>query len=345
MTKAGHVRSGRAGRSLLAHVETWRPYTLWYVGLVGLGGAALTAGPQHPWRLLAAWAAPTAGWIGAHYIGDYFDRALDAGSKPHRPIPSDRLRPATALACGCACLAVLAVLAVAGGWGTTAAAALGVCAIVGYSRWCKARGLAGNLVRGALGAVALLYGAAVAGHWPPTTTLLTLLVLALAFGLHDTMSNLVGTLRDIEGDRAGGYATLPVSRGTPLAVWTAVALYAAMTGAALAGGVLAGGPHYFVTLAVVVALGVAALVPLVAHRDTMPVTVALRAHAVLVVERVVLASAVVGLGLGAGWQLGLVIPLAALTWWTQTTMRTRHELGSIRTIPAVTMPKSPVEDA
>ena len=339
--------AGRARRILLAHVETWRPYTLWYIGLVGLGGAALVTGPHQPWRLFAAWAAPTAGWLGAHYLGDYFDRVLDAGSKPHRPIPSGRLRPATALACGCVWIAVLAVLAVAGGWGTTVAAVLGVCGIVGYSRWFKRHGMAGNLVRGALGAVALLYGVAVAGHWPSTATLVTLLVLAAAFWLHDTMSNLVGTLRDIDGDRLGGYATLPVRRGTPLAVWTVLALYAAMTVAALAAGLLAARGdrlHYLVTMTVVVALGVTALAPLVAHRAAMPAAAALRAHAVLVVERVVLASAVVGLGLGVGWQLALVIPLALLTWSTQSAMRTRHELGSARTVPAVAVLTSPVED-
>ena len=45
------------------------------------------------------------------------------------------------------------------------------------------------------------------------------------------------------------------------------------------------------------------MTPLVAHRADMPVVVALRAHSVLVVERVVLASALVGLGLGIGMQL------------------------------------------
>lgn len=337
---------GRARRTLLAHVETWRPYTLWYIGLVGLGGAALAGGSQQPWRLLAAWAGPTVGWLGAHYLGDYFDRTLDAGSKLHRPIPSGRLSPAMALACGCACMAVLAVLAVVSGWGTTVAALLAVCGIVAYSRWLKARGVAGNLVRGALGAVALLYGAAVVGHWPAARTLIVLLVLAVAFWLHDTMTNLVGTLRDVDGDRAGGYATLPVRRGTAPAVWTAVAAYAAMTAAALAAGLLDPHPdrlHYVVTLAVVVALGGIALAPLVAHRTAMPAAAALRAHAVLVVERVVLASAVVGLGLGVGWQLALVIPLVVLTWWTQSAMRARHELGSAIAAPAVPILRSSAE--
>ncbi|SCF00807.1 UbiA family prenyltransferase [Micromonospora mirobrigensis] len=320
-----------AGRALRAHVETWRPYTLWYVGLVGLAGAAVADGPHHPLLLLSAWAAPTAGWLGGHYLGDYFDRELDAGSKPHRPIPSRRLGARAALRCGWACFAVLAVLALSGGWGTTAAALAAGFGIVAYSRWCKARGIAGNLVRGALGAVALLYGALAVGTAPDrSSSVAVLLALAVAFWSHDAMSNLVGTLRDVDGDRAGGYRTLPVRRGVPFAVRTVVALYAGTLGAALTAGLLADRgdrPAYLATLLVVLLAGIAALAPLVGHRDDMPVVVALRAHSVLVVERVVLASAVVGLGLGGGVQLALALPLVGLTWWAQRAMRARHELG------------------
>ena len=329
---------------LRAHVETWRPYTLWYVGLVGLGGAVVVGAGQ-PWRLAAAWAAPTAAWLGGHYLGDYFDRHLDAGSKPHRPIPSGRLGPRTAVLCGGLCVAVVIAIAVAGGWRTTLAAVVGVLGIIAYSRWAKARGIAGNLVRGALGGIALLYGASAAGEWPVSATA-ALLVLAAVFWLHDTMSNLVGTLRDIDGDRAGGFTTLAVRRGTSHAVWTVLGLYTAMIATALAGGLLIGvGDRavYLGTLAVVAALGVAALAPLVAHRAELPVTTALRAHEVLVLERLVLASGVVGLGLGVGWQLGLLVPLAVLTWWTQHTMRTRHELGTARAVTAFAPRPVPVE--
>jgi geranylgeranylglycerol-phosphate geranylgeranyltransferase len=330
------VSGAGAARALRAHVETWRPYTLWYVGLVGLGGAALIAGEHHPWRLFGAWAAPTLGWLGGHYLGDYFDRELDAGSKPHRPIPSGRLSPRTAAICGAVCFAALAVLAVASGWATTVAALFGALGIVAYSRWLKARGVAGNLIRGALGAIALLYGAAAVGSRPSAGTAAALLTLALAFWLHDTASNLVGTLRDIDGDRAGGYSTLPVRRGSEFAVRTVLGLYAGAAAAALAGGLLAGTvdrpaggsrPLYLLTLLVVLGLGLLALAPLVPYRRSMPVPVALRAHAVLVLERVVLAAAVVGLGLGLRWQLALAVPLVALTGWTQSRMRSRHELG------------------
>jgi len=271
--------TARGAAALRAHVETWRPYTLWYVGLVGLAGAG-QAGGHRLWPLVAAWATPTAGWLGGHYLGDYADRRLDAMAKPYRPIPSGRLAPRHALACAYACFAAVAVLAVAGGVGTSAVAVLAVAGIVGYSRWFKASGVAGNLVRGALGAAALMYGVVAARP---------------------------GAL-----DRA------------------AVATSAAIVATAVAAGVLHG-PRgrwwYLATLAVALVLGVAALRPVVTARRTMPAAVALRAHGLLVIERLLLASAAVGLGLGPAWQYGLAVPMIALTWWTQSLMRAHHELG------------------
>ncbi|HEV2639438.1 MAG TPA: UbiA family prenyltransferase [Actinocrinis sp.] len=309
----------RVRTTALAHLQTWRPYTVWYVGLLGLAGAGL-AGERRPLWLAVAWATPTVGWLGGHYLSDYFDRDLDAASKPHRPIPSGRLAPGVALACGVAAMIAVGVLAVVSGRSTAVIAVCAVAAVVAYGRWLKATGLSGNLIRGLLGALALLYGAAVV---PKIDS--KVLVFALAFWLHDSASNLVGTLRDVAGDRAGGYQTLPVRRGTPVAVWTSSALYTAAIGAAAVGG--GARPAYLATLAAVAAVGVVAFTPLVRMRAALPVPAALRAHEVLVVERLGLAAGVVGLGLGAAPAVALLVPMAALTWWTQRRMRTWYELG------------------
>jgi geranylgeranylglycerol-phosphate geranylgeranyltransferase len=318
--------TARTGTSL-AHLRTWRPYTLWYIGLVGLAGAGL-AGTGEWWRLFAAWAAPTVGWVGGHYLSDWFDRDLDAIAKPHRPIPSGMLPASTALACGVGSLTAVVLLSIAGGWRTLAVAVTAAAAIVSYGYVLKARGVAGNLVRGLLGALTLLYGAALGGSlggWP-------LVLLTVAFWAHDASSNLVGTLRDIDGDRAGGYRTVPVRFGIRTAFTVALALYTIAMVTALAAGLAAGpGPRQFTYLAGLVLTGLAGLAAFaVIGRGTPGLTpaAALRAHEILVLERVWFAATVVALGLGVVPACVVALPLLAVTWWTQGVMRSAYEFGT-----------------
>ncbi|MFK3984768.1 UbiA family prenyltransferase [Micromonospora sp. NPDC050397] len=332
------TRSWRA--ALHAHVQTWRPYTLWYVGLLGLAGAGLTGGRHEPWDLLAAWATPTVGWIGGHYLGDWFDRELDAIGKPHRPIPSGRLPATTALACGIACLAVVGALTVRGGWPTALVALLAAGGIIAYSRGLKARGLSGNLTRGLLGALALLYGALL----DPGPYLWALVPFVVAIWAHDTASNLVGTLRDVVGDRAGGYRTVPVRHGLRVATRTAAGCYAVALAAAVVGGVAApdgpvhtgGRTSYLWLLAVIAVAGVAVFVTLLVHRGDPSVRTALRAHEFLVLERIGLAGAMVSLGFGPAPALALMVPILLVSGWSQARMRTGYELGP--PVPAAPMP-------
>jgi 4-hydroxybenzoate polyprenyltransferase/geranylgeranylglycerol-phosphate geranylgeranyltransferase len=316
----------RAG--VIAHLQTWRLYTFWYVGFLGLAGAGLSPGPHEGLRMFAAWAVPTLGWLGGHYLSDYFDRELDAIAKPHRPIPSGRLPARVALGCGVLAMLCVAALAVLSGWRTSLVAVLAVAAVLAYGLRLKALGIAGNLVRGALGALALLYGAAAV----PPLDWAVLLPFVAAFWLHDTCSNLVGTLRDVDGDRAGGYRTLPVTHGTATGVGVALSLYALTLLAAAWGGVLAAPAGrfgwYLAALAAVAVFGLAAIVPMLSRRHQLLARDALRAHELLVLERLCLAAAVIGLGLGA-WQAALLLaPALILTWWSQRTLRTWYEFGA-----------------
>ncbi len=297
--------------TLLAHLRTWRPYTLWYIGLVGLAGAGLT-GTGEWWRLAAAWAAPTVGWIGGHYLSDWFDRDLDAIAKPHRPIPSGMLPARTALTCGIVCLTAVVLLSIAGGWRTLAVAVAAAAAIISYGYVLKARGIAGNLVRGLLGALTLLYGAALGGSltgWP-------LALLAAAFWAHDTASNLVGTMRDVDGDRAGGYRTVPVRFGIRATFALALTLYTVTLAAALAAGLAADpGPRrlaFLAGLALTALAGTAAFAVIGRGTPGLSPAAALRAHAILVLERVWFAATVVALGTGIVPAFVLAIPLLPL---------------------------------
>ncbi|MER6142330.1 UbiA family prenyltransferase [Streptomyces sparsogenes] len=325
-----HLRSRTPlSTRLLAHLQTWRPYTLWYPGLVGLAGAALAGGDPPARWLAVAWAAPTLGWVAGHYLGDWFDRRLDAISKPQRPIPSGRLSPRAAVAAGLVCATAMTGLALWANWRSVAVAAAAAAGIVAYSRVLKGRGLSGNVMRGALTALALLFGAMAVQAWPPWHAL----PFALAFWAHDTASNLVGTVRDVDGDREGGYATLPVRRGVRRAAHTAAALYlAALATAAVA---LAATPSSAsppdgpagaaVLLAAAAGCGGCAFAPLLRSPGRITAPRALRAHQVLVAERLVLAAAVLATGAGTAPALAVLVPCLAVSVVTQARMRAAYE--------------------
>ncbi|MEU0536176.1 UbiA family prenyltransferase [Amycolatopsis tolypomycina] len=292
---------------LSAHVQTWRPYTLAYPGLVGMAGAALPPGPPAWWQPALAWAAATLGWVAGHYLGDYFDRDLDAISKPQRPIPSGRLSARTAWWTGSALAAAVLVTLVAVNWRVSVLALVTVAVMVAYSAVLKSRGLSGNLARGTATALALVCGALLAHPVPPPATA----VVAVAFLCHDTASNLVGTLRDIDGDKRGGYRTFPVRHGARATVRLVAVLYAVAVGALFAAA------PFTVLLPAAAALGIAALWVL---RTVTPGR-ALRAHEVLVVERLVLAAALLPPALGVPVLIVVLVP----TLVTQRRMRARYE--------------------
>ncbi|MFF1417765.1 UbiA family prenyltransferase [Streptomyces sp. NPDC058280] len=313
------------GGALRAHLETWRPYTLAYPGVVGLAGAAAGGGTATAGALLAAWAAPTLGWLGGHYLGDYFDRDLDAIGKPQRPIPSRRLSPGTARACGIGAVLAAAVVTVLVNWPVVIAVFVALAGVIAYSLVLKGRGILGNAVRGVLTAIAVLFGAAVTvGVGDPPSW--RALPVAIVFLLHDTASNLVGTLRDVRGDRAGGYRTLPVRRGLPFAIRTASALHLSALLVAAAGTAFTDHPTvYLVLLVITASAGVPAFVPLLRSGAAPTARLALRSHEVLVGERLVLAGAVLAGGWGPVAGLAVLLPLLAISLVTQRRMRARHE--------------------
>jgi len=323
--RPGGVGTGRPGfrAGCVAHLWTWRPYTLWYVGLVGLAGGALASSDHPITPMLAAWSVPTLVWVAAHYLGDYFDRRLDAISKPQRPIPSGRLRPGVAVTCGWACVCSALVIAVIVNWRTAVVVAGAALGVVLYSRMFKARGVLGNLTRGVLTAAAFLFGSMMSTPLPPYQ----LLPMAAVFLAHDTASNLVGTVRDVDGDRAGGYQTLTVRHGVRFAVLTAMCFYTTAIVVATTGASLI--PHssndYLVFVVAAASLGFTSFGMLLGAGSGLTARAALRAHEVLVVERVVLASALIVPGLGLPAAVALLVPALVVTGLSQATMRSRHE--------------------
>ncbi|WP_225730026.1 MULTISPECIES: UbiA family prenyltransferase [unclassified Nocardia] len=308
-------------RNWLAHMETCRPYTLAYPGLTGLAGAALTGAPT-PAQWVTAWLAPTLVWTGGLYLGDYFDRELDGVGKPHRPIPSGRLTPRTAVLTGICCVAAAFAVSALVEPRAVAIALAGAAGTVGYSRVLKRHGILGNLARGALTGLVLIFAATLVHGWPAPLVL----GWAAVFCLQDTGSNIVGTVRDIAGDRACGYRTVSVVYGGVFANRCAAACFAvAVLGALALHGISADLGSGLLLAAI--CLGIRAYGPVLGSGPIDP-RKALRTHEILVAERLVLAAAVAANGLGGPATLGILAAALAISLSTQLLLRGRHEFGN-----------------
>ncbi len=198
---------------LFSHIETWRPYTVLWCGLLSFSGACLMFHGLPPTiHIFLVLIIPILGWIAGLYLSDYLDVHLDMIQKAHRPIPSGRIQPNEALICGgvfaCSGICLTILLGIQNLILAVCAAFLVFC----YARITKPLGLLGNLNRGALAVVSFLFGVFSFGGSLATIPL-SIWLLCIVFLLHDMNTNLVGTLRDMESDKKGGYHTIPVSFG------------------------------------------------------------------------------------------------------------------------------------
>lgn len=310
---------------LLAHVEACRPDTIFYAGTVGLSGAILTNPDAEPRLLFLAWLVPTLAWIASLYGGDYFDRDLDALTKPHRPIPSGRIRPGTARNAMVLLIGAGGLLAMLVNPLTALLAIPATIFGIAYARWLKGKGLWGNTSRGLPTALTVLYGSMVVQPLPAPE----LAILAVMLWIHDSGSNLLGALCDRDGDRLGGYLTYPVQYGDEATVrgltrfficWVTLALISPVF---LANRIdLAG---YYGPLAVAVALGWISLRSVIRAPRPIPRAVGLRAHEIVVIERIILGTFLIAAASRVGLALSIGVPSMLFTVLARRLMRRRYE--------------------
>jgi 4-hydroxybenzoate polyprenyltransferase/geranylgeranylglycerol-phosphate geranylgeranyltransferase len=152
------------------------------------------------------------------------------------------------------------------------------------------------------------------------------LLLCVVVFLHDAASNLVGTIRDVEGDLSGGYSTVPVVYGVPFAVALAagLALATVVSSIVLLGFQRAPALSWALFLGSLVLSGWA-YVPLWRRRTSLTRVQALTAHKWLVAERLVLICAFLASALAPAVTLSLLAVAVALTISTQFYLRDRYE--------------------
>lgn len=317
-------------QKLFAHLETMRPYTLLWCGLVSLAGASLRYGDIPPIRIaLLVFFIPILGWIAGLYLADYYDKTLDAIQKPHRPIPSGRISSREALIVGAAYaiigLGLTLLLPLINIVLVFIAGALVLC----YAKYTKAKGLLGNFNRGAMTVMTYLFGV-----FSIDTTFaipVSLWMLSLVFFFHDTNSNIIGAIRDVHGDKAGGYVTTPVKYGIRLTLIISVALtimYLLLTVGIISFFPLVLYPTYFLLL---FSIGILILcvmyLILFTSINTLTRKQSLYAHELFVAERILFSSAfIVGIASSHMLSFSLCIVSLVITLLSQHLLRERYEL-------------------
>jgi 4-hydroxybenzoate polyprenyltransferase/geranylgeranylglycerol-phosphate geranylgeranyltransferase len=209
--------------AVFAHLETWRPYTIFWCGLVSLAGACISYGDFPPIKnALLAFFIPMIGWIAGLYALDFTDRKLDTIQKKHRPIPSGRLSPKNAIIFAIILSIIGFILSFLLGFYNVFLVFIVAISVIIYAKLTKSRGIIGNINRGFITMIAFLFGVFSVNN----TILISegVLLISLIFLIHDTNSNLVGAIRDKEGDKIGGYMTVPVKYGDKNSVFISLIL-------------------------------------------------------------------------------------------------------------------------
>jgi len=198
---------------LFAHIEIWRPYTVIWCGLVSLAGACLANGdfPLLTTAILVT-IIPMMGWIAGLYLIDFIDRKLDIIQKPHRPIPSGRIKREEAFIFGAFFVIIGFLLTFLLNPINLFLIFIVAVLVFSYAKFTKSRGIIGNLNRGLVTVSAYFFGVFSINLPIPSMTIY-IWFFSLVFLIHDTNSNIVGAIRDIEGDKKGGYITIPVKLG------------------------------------------------------------------------------------------------------------------------------------
>jgi geranylgeranylglycerol-phosphate geranylgeranyltransferase len=317
-------------QKLFAHLETMRPYTLFWCGLVSLVGACLQYGDIPPLRIsLLVFFIPILGWIAGLYLADYYDRTLDAIQKPHRPIPSGRISAREALIVGGSYAIIGFGLSLLLPPINIVLVFIAGILVLSYAKLTKAQGLLGNFNRGAMTVVTFLFGV-----FSITTTSqipVSLWLLSLVFFFHDTNSNIIGAIRDVHGDKTGGYATTPVKYGIRLTLLISVTLssiYLLLTTGIISFFPLVLYPTYFLLLFSIGIL-ILCMMYLILFTSVNSLTrkQSLYAHELFVAERIIFSSAFI-VGITSSHLLSFSVCIVSLvtTLLSQHLLRERYEL-------------------
>jgi len=312
---------------LFAHLETLRPYTVIWCGLVSLVGSCVAFGYFPPLKIaILAFFIPIMGWIAGLYLSDYLDRKLDLIQKTHRPIPSGRIKPKEALLIG----GLFAITGLFLSFQLTIYNVLLVFVaallVLIYAKYSKSYGITGNLNRGFITVSAYFFGLFSIGQ-PIQLIPIYGWLLSIVFLIHDTNSNLVGAIRDMDGDKEGGYITIPVKYGLKKSVY--IALFLTIIWLSFVLTLLfyfnfVKTEFYVLIIADIIIL-IILYIYLFRSIKSFSRKKALTFHEFFVIERIILASAFIFGVIDLLRALIIFIVALLITYFSQYTLRKRYE--------------------
>ncbi|MDG6218784.1 MAG: UbiA family prenyltransferase [Candidatus Thermoplasmatota archaeon] len=316
-------------KKLFAHIETWRPYTVLWCGLLSLTGACLIYNGLPPIsHIFLVLGIPIMGWIAGLYLSDYLDAHLDMIQKAHRPIPSGRIHPTEALIIGALFAGIGLSLTILLGIQNLILAFCASFLVYSYARFTKPRGILGNINRGALAVVSFLFGV-LSFNIPLYNIPLSIWILCIVFLLHDMNTNLVGTLRDMQSDKEGGYNTISVMYGLKKTVYLAIFLSITWFLLILSIITLLYTPTYLFSVLIFIDGALVLLIGVHLRKlvKTYSRKKALTIHKYFVLERITLASAIISLMVPLNISLTVYITSLILTGLFQITLRNQYEFS------------------
>lgn len=197
-------------KKIAVYIEILRPFNLVTPAVLGATGVIVgTKGLPSAILLLVAIIVPILGWGAGQIANDFLDRKLDKINAAHRPIPSRRIQKDEVymLSASLAITGLLFALVI----NITAFlfALLGGLVSLAYSSYFKQKGLLGNLCCGCGCSLCFLLGGVIANS--PFSCVIILI--AVAIGLEATSINLIGTFKDVEGDKTRQIKSLAVMFG------------------------------------------------------------------------------------------------------------------------------------
>ena len=312
---------------LTAYIESIRPYTIIWCGLVSLAGSciAFKTFPSLNIAILVT-IIPMMGWAAGLLLSDFLDRKLDEIEKPHRPIPSGKIKPKEAIIIGAIFAFTGLFLSFLLTINNIILVFIVALLVYGYARISKSHGIMGNLNRGFVTVAAFIFGV-FSFEQPVYEIPIYIWLLCFVFLIHDTNSNLVGAIRDMEGDKKGGYLTIPVKYGLKKSIlisfvltilWLSITIFTAYYYQFLK-------IEFFYVMIIDILIMFSLYIYLINSVKNYSRKKALKFHEFFVMERIVLASAFIFGIANVSTAASILIVAILITGVTQYFLRKRYE--------------------